>query len=172
MKTAMAAVLVLASAGTAAAQHQHRDHAAPYAGMQTREVAGLSEQQIADLRAGRGMGLALPAEINGYPGPVHVIELAGHLGLTSDQRNRMKQLFDAMKAEAIPAGEALIAREAELDRAFRDRTISHETLAALTAHIGEAQSQLRAMHLKYHLATAELLTPRQRERYATLRGYR
>ena len=52
----------------------------PYSGMQSRPIKALSEQQIADLRAGRGMGLALPAELNGYPGPVHVLELADKLG--------------------------------------------------------------------------------------------
>ena len=45
----------------------------PYAGMQARPVKALSDQQIADLKAGRGMGLALPAELNGYPGPSHVL---------------------------------------------------------------------------------------------------
>lgn len=41
----------------------------PYAGMQRRPIEALSEQQIADLKAGRGRGLALAAELNGYPGP-------------------------------------------------------------------------------------------------------
>ena len=33
-----------------------------------------------------GMGLALAAELNGYPGPAHVIELAKSLGLSEPQR--------------------------------------------------------------------------------------
>jgi hypothetical protein len=37
----------------------------PYAGMQTRPIKALSEQQISDLNAGRGMGLAMAAELNG-----------------------------------------------------------------------------------------------------------
>ncbi|MEP6837110.1 MAG: hypothetical protein ABJA75_03590 [Bradyrhizobium sp.] len=55
----------------------------PYAGMQDRPVKALSEQQVADLKAGRGMGLALPAELNGYPGPSHLLELADRLNLSS-----------------------------------------------------------------------------------------
>ena len=56
-------------------QHQQRGAgASPYAGLETRTIKALSEQQIADLRAGRGMALALAAEVNGYPGPLHVIE--------------------------------------------------------------------------------------------------
>jgi Spy/CpxP family protein refolding chaperone len=45
-------------------------------------------------------------------------------------------------------------------------------LSDLTAKIGETQARLRATHLKYHLTTAELLSPEQRHRYAELRGYR
>jgi hypothetical protein len=43
--------------------------AQPYSGMQSRPIKALSDQTVADLRAGRGMGLALAAELNGYPGP-------------------------------------------------------------------------------------------------------
>lgn len=49
----------------------------PYTGLQERPIKALSDQQIDDLREGRGMGLALPAELNGYPGPRHVLGLAG-----------------------------------------------------------------------------------------------
>lgn len=69
---------------------------------------------LATLRAGRGMGLALPAELNGYPGPVHVLELAGKLGLTEDQRKRVPELHAAMKAETVLLGERLIARDAPM----------------------------------------------------------
>ncbi len=90
----------------------------PYAGMQTRPIKALSEQQIADLGAGRGMGLALAAELNGYPGPSHVLELADKLELSAEQRASMQRLFDSMKAEAMPLGAKLIEQEAELDKQF------------------------------------------------------
>jgi Spy/CpxP family protein refolding chaperone len=170
MRLTLAAVAVVALGGLAAAQHQHGG--TPYAGLHQRAVKALSDQQVSDLRTGRGMGLALAAELNGYPGPMHVLELADQLELGADLRQRMRGLFDAMKAEAVPAGEALIARETALDRAFAERTISPATLSALTTEIGEAQGKLRAIHLKYHLTTAELLSPHQRHRYAELRGYR
>src|SRR3954467_8556293 len=83
----------------------------PYAGMQTRPIKALSEQQVSDLNAGRGLGLALAAELNGYPGPSHVLELADRLELGADQRDRIKGLFEAMKAEALPIGSRLIAQE-------------------------------------------------------------
>ena len=116
MRLTLAAVAVVALSGLAAAQHQHGG--TPYAGLHQRAVKALSDQQVSDLRTGRGMGLALAAELNGYPGPMHVLELADQLELDVDVRQRMRDLFDAMKAEAVPAGEALITRETALDRAF------------------------------------------------------
>jgi hypothetical protein len=99
----------------------------PYAGMQTRPIKALSEQQIADLGAGRGMGLALAAELNGYPGPSHVLELADKLELSTEQRASMQRLFDSMKAEAMPLGAKLIEQEAELDKQFASRTVTPES---------------------------------------------
>src|ERR1700676_1166299 len=74
--------------------------AQPYSGMQNRPIKALSDQQVADLKAGRGMGLALAAELNGYPGPSHLVELADRLELSADQRARVQNLFDSMKSEA------------------------------------------------------------------------
>jgi Heavy-metal resistance len=171
MKVLSAAVIVL-FAGSALAEHHQRKHGpSAYAGMQSRAVKALSDQQLADLRAGRGMGLALAAELNGYPGPMHVLELADHLGLSGEQRRAVQQLFDAMKAEAIAVGEKLIDGETALDRAFKERSITPERLAELSAAIGKMQGDLRAVHLKYHLTTAEVLSPDQARRYSELRGY-
>src|SRR5271156_3926919 len=85
----------------------------PYAGLQSRPIKALSDQQIADLKAGRGMGLALAAELNGYPGPSHVLELATELGLTDAQHALVAAQFAAMKAETIPIGEQLLEEEAD-----------------------------------------------------------
>jgi hypothetical protein len=158
-------LFVAASLTTAAAQHQ------PYTGLQSRPIKALSEQQIGDLKAGRGMGLALPAELNGYPGPLHVLELGDKLGLTGDQRAQVQVLFDSMKAEAVPLGEKLIAQEADLDQQFAGKLVTPASLSSATAAIGETQGALRNAHLKYHLATLDILSAEQTQRYAALRGY-
>jgi Spy/CpxP family protein refolding chaperone len=145
--------------------------ASPYAGLESREIKALSPEQIEDLRAGRGMGLALAAELNGYPGPTHVIELADPLRLTSAQRAAVEELLAAMRAETIPLGLQVIAAEAELDRLFRERTVTSEALGKATAEIAELEGELRAAHLRYHLRTLELLMPEQIEQYTELRGY-
>jgi len=160
----VAATVAVAFSGDALAQ-------SPYAGLQARPIKALSEQQIADLRAGRGMGLALPAELNGYPGPSHVLELADKLALTEAQRAAVQQQFDGMKAESIPLGERLIEQEAMLDQLFAARTATADTVAAAVAAIAETQGALRNAHLRYHLTTLALLQADQVERYGRLRGY-
>ena len=166
--------LCLAIAGTLAvliaAQAQHAP-ASPYAGWEHRAGKALSDQQIADLRAGRGMGLALPAELNGYPGPVHVLERGDQLLLAKDQRTRVQELHAAMQAEAIPLGERLIEQETDLDRQFATKSVTPASLQAATAGIGATQGALRLAHLRYHLSTLDVLTPEQVRRYSELRGY-
>jgi Spy/CpxP family protein refolding chaperone len=162
----LVAIAFALAPGTMRAQAQQ-----PYAGLEARSIKALSEQQIADLRAGRGMGLALAAELNGYPGPMHVLELAEPLGLSDQQRAKMQELLAAMKAEEVPLGEKLIVQEADLDGQFADKTITSASLKASTDAIGATHAALRATHLKYHLSTVEVLTPAQVQRYTELRGY-
>ena len=140
----------------------------PYAGQEQRAIKALSDREISDLTEGRGLGLAKAAELNGYPGPMHVLELADSLDLSGQQRAKMQELFAAMKAEAIPLGERLIAQEADLDKQFASKTITPASPVA----IGATHGALRQTHLKYHLFTLEVLTPAQIRRYAELRGYK
>jgi Spy/CpxP family protein refolding chaperone len=133
----------------------------PYAGMQTRSIKALSDQQASDLREGRGMGLALAAELNGYPGPSHLLELADKLDLTAEQRSRVREFFNAMKQEAVPIGNRLLEQEAKLDDQFADRTVNEESLKKSISEIALTQGELRATHLKYHLSARSLLSDEQ-----------
>lgn len=142
-----------------------------YAGMQNRAIKALSEEQIADLRAGRGMMLALPAELNGHPGPSHTLELARPLGLSEGQMRKTQALFAQMQAEAKRLGEQFIASEYELDRLFRDRKGSVAAVEEATATAARRQGQLRAAHLRYHLLMLDVLTPAQVIKYNEVRGY-
>jgi Spy/CpxP family protein refolding chaperone len=144
----------------------------PYAGLQHRSIKTLSDQQIADLNAGRGMGFALAAELKGYPWPIHAIELADQLHLSPEQVTELKALFESMKAETIPLGASLISQERDLNNKFASRMITLASLEATTQGIGATQAALRAAHLKYHLSTVAILTPEQVARYNKLRGYK
>lgn len=168
LRTAALAALACVAATQAAAQ---LPPAQPYAGLQAREIKALSAEDVESLLAGRGMSLALPAELNGYPGPLHVLELADRLGLTDQQRTALERQRDSMKSEAIPLGHRLVAAEKDLDRQFAERTITPERLKAATVAIGEIRGELRNTHLKYHLSTAAVLSHEQIRRYGDLRGY-
>ena len=143
----------------------------PYAEQQSSSVRGLTEPEIAALGTGQGIGLARPGEINGYPGPMHVLELADDLELGDDQRATMQSLVEQMKSEAIPLGEQFLERYAALEGAFRDGSITAESLTEHTTELGRIEGQLRATHLKYHLVSRTLLTDDQLAAYAHLRGY-
>src|SRR5712671_1789642 len=144
MRNALAAALILAATLAASAAFAQT----PYAGMQTRAIKALSEQQVADLQAGRGMGLALAAELNGYPGLSHVLELADKLELSAEQRASVQQLFDSMQSEAIPLGAKLIEQESTLNELFAKRTVTPESLKASTSMVATTQGTLRETHLK------------------------
>ena len=180
-RPALVALLVAFTSFTPArAQHQehhggqgaqHAASASPYAGFEKRPIKALSEQQIAELRTGRGMGLALAAKLNGYPGPLHVIELADSLRLTPEQRTHMEALYTSMRSETAVLGERLIQQEADLDRLFASRTVTRASLSTATSTIGAMQAALREAHLRFHLATVEVLTPEQVAGYNEARGY-
>ena len=166
------AVLIVACSAFAVAAPSagHTPSAAPYAGQQSRAVTSLSADDVADLLAGRGWGLAKPAEFNGFPGPAHVLELAEQLALTSEQRAKVEASFQAMNAKARQVGARYVAAEHAIDAAFRSGTPA-STLADRLGDAERLRAELRHIHLAAHLEVTPLLTPDQRATYQRLRGY-
>lgn len=152
----------------AAASAQH----SPYAGgHEEREIKALSPEETEQLLSGEGMGLALPAELNGYPGPKHVIELADELELTGEQRDAVSKVFDAMFRKAIDLGFEIVAAERRLDALFAHAEATPEALRAALEQAEALRADLRYTHLAAHLETKALLTEHQIHRYTQLRGY-
>lgn len=143
----------------------------PYAGQQARAVKSLPDDHIADYLAGRGMGLAKPAELNSYPGPMHVLELAAQIDLTPEQKARTEGLIPPMREEAKRLGALYIQKERELDELFASKRVMSEALEAKLKEIADLQAEIRLVHLRTHLAQAEILTPEQIGRYNHLQGY-
>lgn len=162
---AIPALLAIAASDAVAATDQ------PYAGQETRDVASLSEADIAALLAGEGWGLAKPAELNGYPGPAHVLDLADELGLTAEQTDEIEAIFEAMRAEAAVLGADYVDTERHLSTMFRMGHADPAMLETLLGRSAEILARLRAVHLKAHLQTTPLLSDEQKETYARLRGY-
>jgi Heavy-metal resistance len=170
-------VILLAAAlgaGCTSGQHYHPPDSSastPYAGQQNRPIKALSAQDEQDLRMGKGLGLAKAAELNGYPGPMHTLELAQALQLSEEQRAKTLTLLNRHKTEVKALGEALIAEERTLDLLFAQKTITSERVSFLTTRIGQLQAQIRAEHLRTHLEQTAMLSDAQIVKYNTLRGY-
>lgn len=145
----------------------------PYRGQLASEIRGLSAQEIDDLREGRGMGLARAAELNGYPGPKHVLEAfdAGQLHLSAEQLSAVRQLFARMSRDARRLGDLILKEEQALEAAFRAGTVEESALQARAARIAGFHGELRVVHLRTHLETRALLTEHQLQRYNQVRGY-
>lgn len=167
----LARTLVVAALGFAPGVVSAGAVESPYAGQDSRAIKALSAEEIATLREGTGMGLAKAAELNHYPGPAHVLELADRLELTAGQRRRTETVFRRMQTRAKMLGVALIAAEHDLDREFAEGRATATAIGPKLSRIGELQAALRAAHLEAHLAQRDILSPRQIARYDELRGY-
>lgn len=143
----------------------------PYAGMHQNAIKSLSPQDIQHYLSGGGMGFAKIAELNGYPGPKHVLELAAELQLTAQQKNETVHLMQEMYNKAKPIGKKIVEKEAELNELFESKKINSKQLADLIEKISQLQGQYRFVHMETHLKMEKLLTTEQIEKYNILRGY-
>ncbi|HLL88396.1 MAG TPA: periplasmic heavy metal sensor [Tepidisphaeraceae bacterium] len=143
----------------------------PYAGEDERPIKALSAADVDGYHTGRGMGLAKAAELNGYPGPMHVLQQADALGLTPDQRARTQHIMDDVKRRAREIGARIVEREQALDRAFAGGNAEPASVIAIVRQIGELQAELRLAHLLAHLPMRDVLTPPQIEQYNSARSH-
>lgn len=166
MKLKLLPILLLASAASIAAEPGHS-----YAGQQSRQIKALDAEQVAGLLAGRGLGYAKAAELNRYPGPAHVLELAGPLALSESQAESTRAIHARMERQAQALGAQLVAAESELDRLFQAGTADVEGVAEVLGEIARLQAELRGVHLNAHIEQREVLSAEQVESYVQLRGY-
>ncbi|MBC8195251.1 MAG: Spy/CpxP family protein refolding chaperone [Acidimicrobiia bacterium] len=147
------------------------DHTSAYAGEEARAIKTLSDNDIEELRNGRGWGLAKAAELNGVPGPSHVLEMKAEIGLSAEQEAEIQAIFEEMNAEARLLGEKMIDQEWALNQAFLNGEVTEESLTRMVDEISETLAELRVLHLATHLVTPGILTPEQVTQYNDLRGY-
>jgi len=166
----MKIIVLLISALVLAASHAFG--LSPYAGEELRLIKSLSPEEIESLRAGEGMGFAKLAELNGFPGPKHVLELAGRLALSPTQLAKTEALFEEMQTMAVALGEELLEAEMGLDHDFSKGAITPGSLESALTEIARIRAQLRYVHLAAHLRQKRLLSTDQIAKYAEFRGYR
>ena len=143
----------------------------PYVGQELRDIKSLSTKDIASLQRGDGMGFAQLAELNHFPGPRHVLEIADQLSLSPEQLSETRSLYEEMRRNAVALGRELLLAETRLDQAFQDKSISSESLESALLEISEIRARLRYVHLEAHLRQKKLLRPEQIQRYDEVRGY-
>ena len=147
------------------------NHSSKYVGEEYRAIKSLSADDIKELRAGGGWGLAKAAELNGVPGPAHILEMASAIELTPTQQAEIQAIYQQMKSEAVSLGNQLIQLEAALNSHFADGSINQAILEQSVQDIERVRAQLRLAHLSAHLQTPNILTPEQISLYNELRGY-
>ena len=159
--------LIITIPSLAFAQSGH----SPYAGQEKREIKALSQEDVEGYLTGQGMGFAKAAELNHYPGPKHVLELARELLLEKEQIDQTKEAYDRMHKDAVSLGRKIVEKEGFLDHLFASGRIDVEKLREITLEIGTLRGGLRAVHLRAHLEMKQILTPHHIQRYDELRGY-
>ena len=120
---------------------------------------------------GAGMGYARAAELNHFPGPMHVLELADQLKLTTEQRAATKTLMESHKAQARMLGAEVVAAEREVADLFRRGKVDEAVLARAARTAAAVEGEYRLSHLETHRRMRELLSTEQMKRYDELRGY-
>jgi Spy/CpxP family protein refolding chaperone len=143
----------------------------PYSGQEQREIKSLSTEEIDGYLTGQGMGFAKAGELNHYPGPKHVVDLAQELQLSEEQLLATREIYDTMHNDAVSIGELIVEKEKLLDELFARQKIDETQLDAISTEIGTLKGKLRATHLRAHLQMKKVLSSEQIERYDVLRGY-
>lgn len=144
----------------------------PYNRVQHRhEISTLSAADIRGYLSGKEMGYAKAAELNHYPAPRHVLELAEQLHLTARQKQQSKAILKRMQARAIILGRQIVMHERKLDGLFANDSINEDNLSKNLNEIAKLQGELRYVHLLAHLEQQRLLTRHQLMLYNRLRNY-
>jgi hypothetical protein len=164
-------ILVLMLIATFVFSEADHSHKSKYAGEEKREIKSLSVTDIEELQNGKGWGLAKAAELNGVPGPVHLLEMKEEIDLSAEQIRAIEDIYMKMKQEAVPLGLEIIELERKLNNHFANRTITNELLVQILQKIAQVHGQLRYVHLSTHLKTPDILKSEQITIYNKLRGY-
>ncbi len=165
VRTWLVAAVALAGTSPAFAQES------PYVEHQARPIKALSAEQVQDYLDGKGMGFALAAELNAYPGPKHVLQMKEELELDPERKGEVEAIFSHMQERAKGLGEQIVALERRLDAAFKERRVTSSELEAILGRLGALNGEVRFAHLDAHIEVTALLTDQEIGTYQRLRGY-
>ena len=155
-------------------EHTDNNTMSKYIGQESRIIKSLSSEDIESLETGTGDafgGMAKLAELNGYPGPRHILDLEKELGLTTVQKENITIIYNDMKREALKLGQEILQIEKTANELFANKSISDSELQRLILKSAENYGKLRYIHLTTHLKMTDILSQKQIILYNTLRGY-
>jgi len=163
-------VVALVAAGlTSALPRANAQHAMPPAVPGGPSAHVLAERCAAaferNIATGRGFGMAFAADQNGYPGPLHILELKDRLKLTAEQEAKAQAMMAAVLAESRFKSARLLHAEAKLAQLFASGQADEASVRAAVADVENARTEVRLVHLMTHLKTRDLLTDEQRRLY-------
>jgi Spy/CpxP family protein refolding chaperone len=171
LRIGLAVTMLSTLATTAGAQHPghgaHQGHTGGGDGHRAAQTCATEFDQV--VAEGRGFGMAFAADQNGYPGPLHIIELRERLALTPDQVAKAEALMRAMFDESRPKSARLLSAEARLRRLFADGAANEAAVRTVVAEVERARSDVRLVHLLTHLRARDVLTESQRRLYHDMR---
>ncbi|MCU7933917.1 MAG: hypothetical protein KZQ99_03435 [Candidatus Thiodiazotropha sp. (ex Dulcina madagascariensis)] len=142
-----------------------------YSGLQANALKSLSNQEITGYLNGKGMGFSKVAELNHFPGPRHVIDLASELSLSKQQIHEANSIYQSMHLEAKKYGSEFVAKEREIEHLFLSQNVDSQNLKILVRESAELKGKIRLAHLKAHISQKQLLTRDQIRKYDEIRGY-
>lgn len=128
------------------------------------------ELDIGFSQTGQGMGFGKAAELNHYPGPRHVLDMADQLELSPEQASKIQGFYDRMNKQAVEYGKQIVEQEQALDQLFDSQKITQKQMETAIAEIATLQGKLRLVHLQAHLDTKQVMTSKQVKKYDELRG--
>jgi hypothetical protein len=146
----------------------------PFSGEEVRDVKSLSDRDIQSLLNGTGEafgGIAKLAELNGYPGPRHVLDITSDLKLTDNQKVEIEMIYESMFRKAKVLGAKIIVVERDMDKAFANKAITEQGLKLLVENSADLYGQIRFVHLSAHIDTVRVLTLEQVQMYNKISGY-
>ena len=111
------------------------------------------------------------AELNGYPGLRHVLDLSSQLNLSSQQETEIQAAFEQMQSQAKSLGKTIVSKEQELGESFASGRITNTELEKQMRELAKLYGELRKTHLQAHLQINPILSTEQIKKYNQLRGY-
>ncbi|MEM7646715.1 MAG: hypothetical protein AAF203_07400 [Pseudomonadota bacterium] len=146
----------------------------PYVKQKNNQIKAITQNDLEGLEKGSGMpfgGMAKAAELNGLPGPRHVLDMEEEIQLSKTQKKQVAEIFEKMNREARKWGAELIEIERLMDTKMKTGEIKSGSLQRLVRQSAIKYGELRFSHLVAHLETAKVLSKDQVQIYNKVRGY-